>query len=317
MGGSATSFPDSRVPGTEPDNRMTFAALENRARQRAPKKLAVVGAHDENVLVAVARAHQAGIAELVLFGDNDKILQIAADRGLHLPPEAIQHVPDPQEAALAALALVREGKVGAIMKGKISTPDLMRLALRNGLRREGRLLSHIAVFEHPRYQRLIALTDAGLIPYPTFEQRIGIIRNAVEAMRHLGDSEPKVACLSSTEEVDEKIPCSLEAQKLAALSQPGGPLADCGFVDGPMDLGAAIDPHAAEIKGRNGPVAGRATILHVPDVVAGNLLGKAIMYFSEARMGGCIVGGAVPVVLLSRASTADEKYASILLGMAS
>jgi phosphate butyryltransferase len=307
---------DVRCQGTEPENQMTFAALENRARQGAAKKLAVVGAHDENVLVAVVRAHQAGIAEPLLFGDRDKICQLAADRGLSLPADAIQHTPDLQEAALAALALVREGKVGALMKGKISTPDLMRLALRNGLRREGRLLSHIAVFEHPRQQRLIAITDAGLIPYPTFEQRIGIIRNAVEAMRRLGDAEPRVACLSSTEEVDEKIPCSVEAQKLAALSQPGGALADCGFVDGPMDLGAAIDPETAEIKGRNGPVAGRATILHVPDVVAGNLLGKAIMYLSGIKMGGCIVGGAVPVVLLSRASTADEKYASILLGLA-
>jgi phosphate butyryltransferase len=87
-------------------------------------------------------------------------------------------------------------------------------------------------------------------------------------------------------------------------------------IDGPMDLGAAIDPKAAAIKGKNGPVAGQATILHVPDVVAGNLLGKAIMYFSDARMGGCIVGGVVPVVLLSRASTAEEKFASILLGLA-
>lgn len=316
MGASANSLSVSRPPETTPAERMTFAALENRARQGAPKKLAVVCAHDENVLVAVARAYQAGIAELVLFGDHNKISQLAAERGLQLPPNAVQHTTDPQEAALAALALVREGNVGAIMKGKISTPDLMRLALRNGLRREGRLLSHIAVFEHPRYQRLIALTDAGLIPYPTFEQRIGIIRNAVEAMRHLGDAEPKIACLSSTEEVDEKIPCSVEAQKLAELNRPGGPLADCGLIDGPMDLGAAIDPQAAEIKGKNGPVAGRATILHVPDVVAGNLVGKAIMYFSEAKMGGCIVGGAVPVVLLSRASTAEEKYASILLGLA-
>lgn len=316
MGNLGTTLPDSPRPGPASENPMTFAALENRVRQGAPKKLAVIGAHDENALVAVARAHQVGIAELVLLGDRDKILQIAADRGLDLPADAIRHTPDPQEAALAALTLVREGKVGAIMKGKISTPDLMRLALRNGLRREGRLLSHIAVFEHPRYQRLITITDAGLIPYPTFEQRIGIIRNAVEAMRRLGDSEPRVACLSSTEEVDEKIPCSVEAQKLAALNQPAGPLADCGLIDGPMDLGAAIDPKTAEIKGQTGAVAGRATILHVSDVVAGNLLGKAIMYFSEARMGGCIVGGTVPVVLLSRASTAEEKYASILLGMA-
>jgi len=307
---------DVRCQGTEPENQMTFAALENRARQGAAKKLAVVGAHDENVLVAVVRAHQAGIAELILLGDRDKISRIAAERQLRLPTTAIQHVPDPQEAALAALALVREGSVGAIMKGKISTPDLMRLALRNGLRREERLLSHIAVFEHPRYQRLIALTDAGLIPYPTFEQRVGIIRNAVEAMRHLGDTEPKVACLSSTEEVEEKIPCSVEAQKLAELNRPGGSLADCGFIDGPMDLGAAIDPKTAAIKGKTGLVAGCATILHVPDVVAGNLVGKAIMYFSEAKMGGCIVGGTVPVVLLSRASTAEEKYASILLGLA-
>jgi phosphate butyryltransferase len=295
---------------------MTFAELEARARKGPPKRIAVVGAHEENVLVAVARASRAGIAEPILLGDRDKISRIAAEQGLQIPADAIQHAPDAQEAAMAALALVREGRVGALMKGAIPTPDLMRLALRHGLRRDGRLLSHIAVFEHPRLQRLIAMTDGGLIPYPTFEQRIGIIRNAVEAMRRMGDAEPRVACLSSTEEVEERIPCSVDAQRLAALNQPGDTLADCGFIDGPMDLGAALDPDAAAIKGRTGSVAGRATILHVPDVVAGNLLGKAIMYLSDAKMGGCIVGGAVPVVLLSRASTAEEKYNSILLGLA-
>jgi phosphate butyryltransferase len=295
---------------------MTFAELETRARQGPPKKLVVVAAHDENVLIAAARASRAGIADLLLLGDHEKIREIAAEQNLDLPPDTIEHVPDPQAAALAALALVRDGRAGAIMKGKISTPDLMRLGLRNGLRKEGGLLSHIAVFEHPRYQRLIAMSDGGLIPCPTFEQRIGIIKNAVEAMRRMGDAEPKVACLSSTEEVEEKIPCSVEAKKLTELNRPGGALAGCGVIDGPMDLGAALDPHTAAVKGKAGPVAGRATILHVPDVVAGNLLGKAIMYFSDARMGGCIVGGTVPVVLLSRASTAEEKYASILLSLA-
>ncbi len=293
-----------------------FDQLIERARRTGPQKLVVAGAHERNVLMAVHQACEDGIAEPILIGDRPAIERIAGAEGIDLEPYTVQHTTSERETALAAVQWVERGRVGALMKGTLSTPALMHVILNHGLRTEGRLLSHIAVHEHPRLGRLVLASDCGIVPYPTLEQRVQIIQNAVEAMRAIGVAEPRVALMSSSEEIDDKIPCSLDAVKLKEMARPGGPLHGYGQIDGPFDFFSAVDEEAAEIKGLGGLVAGRADILHSPDVVAGNLMSKAMMYFAGGiRAGGCVVGGTLPIVLLSRASPAPDKYNSILLGL--
>jgi phosphate butyryltransferase len=295
---------------------MGFNDLAARIRGRGPRTIAVVAAADEAVLTAVARAAEEGIARPVLVGDRREVERVAREHGVDIGGFEIEGARHPEEAALTAMRLVREGRADALMKGGLSTPDLMRAALKSGLKRPGRLLSHLTLFEHPRFDRLLAMTDGGLVPFPTLAQRIEIVKNAVEALGRLGVARPKIAGLSSTEVPDEKIPSSIEMARLKAMSAPGGELEGLCDLDGPMDLLGALDPRAAEIKGLAGPVAGRADVLLCPDVVAGNLMAKAMIFFAVGmRTGGCVVGGAVPIVLLSRASSSDDKYCSIVAGL--
>ncbi|MCP4680047.1 MAG: phosphate butyryltransferase [Deltaproteobacteria bacterium] len=297
---------------------MGFEELASKTKKSKTRRLVVVGAHETTLLEAVVRAVKDGIAVPVLLGDSNEITRIADAEGIDLKGCDVEDIPDARDAAEAAMEMVRAGTVEAVMKGKITTADLMRVALNGGLRRENRLVNHVTVFEHPRLGagKLMMLTDAGLITFPTLEQRVGIINNGVEVMRRLGVPEPRVAVLSLTEEVDEKVPSSVHAAKLKAMNIPGGELEGAGIIDGPFDLFAAVDTENAKTKGIESDVAGRADILHCPNAVAGNLFSKGIIYFAEqSRTGGCVVGGTVPVILLSRASSADDKYCSILLGL--
>ena len=287
-----------------------------RARASEPRKLVVVGAHESNILKGVARAAADGIASPILLGDRSEIEKIASSQDIDLTGHEIVDIADTTEAAQASMEMVRAGEVNALMKGVIPTPDFMRIGFKNGLKREGRIISHLPAFDHEKTGRLLMISDSGIVPFPTLEQRVQIIKNAVDAMRALDVPEPRVAVLAATEEVSDKIPISQEAVALRKMNSDGGELAGFGIVDGPLDFFAAIDPEAAAVKGIGGDVAGRADILHCPDVVAGNLMGKSMIYFSRTmRTGGCVVGGAVPIVLLSRASSADDKYCSILLGL--
>ncbi len=297
---------------------MGFRQLEQRAQEASPKRIAVVCAHDRNALAAVGRAAEKGIARAVLIGDEEQIREKAAKIGVSLEGHVVTHETDPESAAKRAMSLVNDGGAQVIMKGKTTTASLMHVAIRDGIRREGRLLSHVAGFEHPKMgeDRLMILTDAGLVPFPTLEQRVQIIKNAVEVARSFGTEQPRVAVLSLTEEVSETIPISVEAVRLKEMNAPGGPLEGFGIIDGPMDLFAAVDAEIAALKGVNSEVAGAADILHCPNVVCGNLMSKAVIYFAdESRTGGVVVGGKVPVILLSRASSAEDKYCSLLLGI--
>ncbi len=294
---------------------MRFDVLAARLRETEPRPLVVVGGAEENLLEAVTRAERAGLARVIVLGDRQRIVQVAHEHGLDLGQVVIQHEPDDEQAVRAGMAIVREEERAVLMKGTLSTPTLMRTAMREGLRVEGRLLTHIAAFEHSRFERLLLLSDSGVVPYPTLEQRMGILRNAIRAARAIGVPRPNVALLSANEEVDEKFPCSVDYARLCEAVASGA-LKEAGSVFGPVDLFSALDPDIARKKGLDGPGMGLADVLHCPDVVSGNLLGKSIVFFGgDVRTGGCIVGGAAPVVLLSRASSPEDKYCSIVLGL--
>lgn len=295
---------------------MIFDRLFDRALGAGRRKLAVAGAEEAEVIEAAVRAARDGIAAVTLLGRADPIERIAADAGIDLGELTIAGTDDDEQTAVRIVELVRAGQADVILKGRIHTAILMREVIRGGLRPGKQLLSHVSLYSSERFPRPVMVTDAALNPYPTLEQRVEIVKNGVTAMRALGVEQPRVALLAASEEVDEKFPCTVDAAKLVELAGPGGPLEGWGHIDGPLDLGSAIDSHAAEVKGVGGEVAGRADVFIAPDVISGNLLGKAMIYFAGGHVGGCVMGTTVPIAMVSRASPADDKYRSILFAIA-
>ncbi len=226
----------------------------------------------------------------------------------------IMHEPASLAAARKVMELVRMGHADLAMKGKIETGDFLRAALdrETGLR-VGRLFSHVAVFEVPGFDRLLFVTDSGVVVAPTLEQKMEIVQNAITVAQRLGIAEPKVAILAATEMVNPKIPTTLDAANLAKMAdrhQIQG-----GLVDGPLALDNAISAESAAIKGIHSPVAGSADILVAPDVEAGNMLAKAITYFANGKMAGVVVGGKAPMIVASRSDPHETKLISMALGV--
>jgi phosphate butyryltransferase len=215
-------------------------------------------------------------------------------------------------AAEKAVALVNENKADFIMKGKIQTADLLRAVVNKekGLR-TGRVMSHFVFDEVPSYHKLIVTTDGGMMTYPDLNQKKQIIENAVDVLRAMGYDKPKVAVLAAVEKVNPKMPESVDADMLKKMNQEGK-IKNC-IVEGPISYDLAISKKCAEIKGFKSPVAGDADILIVPNITAGNILGKCLICSAEGKMAGFIVGAKVPIGLTSRGSSAEEKYLSLVL----
>jgi len=182
-----------------------------------------------------------------------------------------------------------------------------------GLRTE-RLLSHITLLEVPGINRLIFLTDGGMVIRPTLEQKVQIIENAVDVAKKLGYEMPKVGIIAAVETVNPDMPETLEAALIAKMNERGQ-IKGCK-IDGPLGIDNALSDYAAEVKGIKGEVAGHADILVVPDIHSGNFLGKSAVYFANGRIAGIIAGAKAPVIVISRADTSDSKFVSIALAMA-
>ncbi len=294
-------------------------AFENLARlvgQHNKCHVGVVGAAAEEVLRASRRAFDEGMANPVLVGNVANMRRIADECEIDLAGLRLENVENDEAGARLAAGLVKSGEVQALLKGRIPTWILMKEGLNRGLRNGGGLLSHVTLIHIPLHNRLLLTTDGALTPYPTLRQRVVMTRNAVEVMIKLGVPEPRVALLSAAEEVNERIPVSLEARQIAEMNRPGGELEGCGIIDGPLDVGSALESSIAQIKGAHGPVAGKADILVGPDIVCSNALTKALMYAGGGDIAACVVGGAVPIGMVSRASPAEDKYRAMLLAMA-
>ena len=285
-----------------------FAPLVEKARRAGPVRIAVAAAEDDDVLLSLREGR--GMVEPVLFGDAGKIASAAVRVGLDLGGIEVVDHPDPKKAALEAVRSVREGRAAFLMKGMIQTADFMKAALHPefGLRSD-RLLSHVAVYDAPGYDRMIFLTDGGLNLAPDLNQKREIIQNAVEVAARLGVNTPKVAVLGAVEAVNPSMPATLDAAALAKMAERGQIRG--AVVDGPLALDLAVSEEAAAHKGVRSPVAGRADVLLVPNIEVGNALGKAIMYFGGGIMAGRVAGATAPIVLNSRADTAQGKFASL------
>jgi phosphate butyryltransferase len=280
-------------------------------------RLAVAGAQESSVLEAVAEARAAGIADSILVGDPEAISAAAraANNGAGIDISKCEIVPaaDLRAAAAIAVDLVKRGEASFLMKGLIDTSLLLKAALNkeNGIN-AGRLASHVAVMEVPTYHKLFIVTDAAINIAPDLAGFIDIIASAVSVSRAIGVSKPKVAILAAVEKVNpEKMPCTVTAAILTQMNRRGQ-ITGC-IIDGPLALDNAISAESARIKKIVSEVAGDADILVVPDIEAGNILYKCLLDLAGAKGAGIVMGAAKPIVLTSRADTAETKLASIAL----
>ncbi len=277
------------------------------------KKIAVAVAQDDAVLEAVVEAKKRGIADAILVGDADKIKAIATENNINIDGFNIIDVKDTTEAALAAVKLVHDGEADMYMKGLIDTKGFLKSVLDKevGLR-TGKPLSHVALFEVEGYDRMLYLTDVAFIPYPSLEDKVGIINNTVEIAHACGIECPKVAPLAAVEVVNPKMPATVEAAELTRMNEEGQ-ITGC-IVDGPMSMDLALDPEAARHKGATGrKIVGDADIFLFPDIHAGNITYKTLVHTAKMKNGCILTGTKAPVILTSRSDTFETKVNSLAI----
>ncbi len=291
----------------------SFDEILKVARERGPKIIAVAVAQDVEVLSAVNGAKEMGIADAILVGDKDEIAEAAKECGVDINKFEVLDIKDKNEACRKAVELVSTGKAQLVMKGLVDTSIILKAVLdeKIGLR-TGNVLSHVAVFDVPGYDRLFYVTDAAMNIAPDLQQKKQIIENAIQVANALGNNEPKVAMLAAVEKVNPKMQATLDAAEIVRMNE-SGELKGC-VVGGPFALDNAISVEASKHKGITHPVAGYADILMVPVIEAGNMLYKSMVFFARAKNAGIIVGAKAPVVLTSRADSDEAKLNSIAIG---
>ena len=268
---------------------------------------------DVSLTGAVAAAHH-GLIIPLLIGPEAKIRAAADAADVDISDFELIDVPHSHAAAERAVALVREGRAEAIMKGALHTDELMHEVLKRdgGLRTE-RSISHVMALDVPTYPRPLFITDAAINISPSLDQKGDIIANAIELAHALGNKDPKVAILSAVETINPKIPSTLDAAALCKMADRGQ--IQGGTLDGPLAFDNAISESAARTKGIDSPVAGRADILIAPDLEAANMLMKQLTYLADATGAGLVLGARVPIILTSRADEAITRMASCALAL--
>ena len=276
------------------------------------KTVALVRAEDDHALEAVAEVVKKGLIDAVLVGNREAIKKTAEKIGFSVTDDQIVDAEDPESAAAEGVKLIREGRADFLMKGKLESSQMLRPVVnkQTGLNKGG-VMSHVSLTEVPAYHKMVLTTDGGMLPYPTLEQKKHIIENAVYVMNRLGYEEPKVCVLAASETPNPKMPESMEAAALKEMNQKGE-IENC-IVEGPISFDLAMVKEKAEIKGYESPCAGDADILIVPNIHAGNILGKCLIEMANSKMAGLIVGAQCPIVLTSRGASSEEKFNSLML----
>src|SRR5690242_5960626 len=264
---------------------------------------------DASSLEGAVEAARAGIIAPILVGPRHKIEAAAREAGLDVARLELVDVPHSHAAAAKAVELVRAGRAELLMKGSLHTDELMRevVAKDTGLRTERRI-SHVFIMDVPTYPEALFITDAAINIFPDLETKADICRNAIDLHLGLGLGTPRVAILSAVETVNPKIPGTIDAAALCKMADRGQIAG--GLLDGPLALDNAISPEAAAIKGIRSEVAGRAQVLVVPDLEAGNMLAKNLSFLAGADAAGIVLGARVPVILTSRADNVRTRMAS-------
>ncbi|WP_209876455.1 bifunctional enoyl-CoA hydratase/phosphate acetyltransferase [Azospirillum soli] len=278
-----------------------------------PVPTAVVHPCDESSLKGAVEAAEAGLIDPVLVGPESKIKSLADTYGLDISRYRIVDVAHSHASAETGVKLARVGECEAVMKGSLHTDELMAEVVRKetGLR-TGRRLSHVFVMNVPTYPRTLLITDAAINIYPTLEDKVDIVQNAIDLAKVLGVETPKVAILSAVETVNPKIASTLEAAALCKMADRGQ--IKGGVLDGPLAFDNAISLEAARTKGIVSEVAGQADILLVPDLEAGNMLAKQLSFLANSDAAGIVLGARVPIILTSRADNVRTRLASCAVG---
>jgi len=283
------------------------------AKKCPSQKVAVVAAEDDSSLAAVKHAIEEDIVEAILVGHKEVIEKEMKKLGMGYTRVEIIDAKDHESAALKSVSLVHEKAAGLLMKRKHLTDSLLHAVLDKevGLR-TGRLLSHAFAMESPRYHKLFFLTDVAMNIAPTLDQKAQILQNTIDLARGtFGYPEPKVAVLGAVETVNPKMPSTGDAACLSKMARRGQ--IKGALVDGPLAFDNAVSREAADIKEIASPVAGDPDILLMPDIEAGNILYKALMFWGDCKAAGIVLGARAPVILTSRADSTEIKLNSIAL----
>ena len=288
--------------------------LKAQAKIQNKMTLVVAAAEDEDVLSAVKEAKTSNIIDAVLVGKQSSIEEIAKKIEFDLQDVKVVEATGLENVAEISVKLISEGNADFLMKGKIDTSILLKAVLNKdyGLRTD-RLLSHVMVYEVPTYHKLLLMSDGGMNIAPNFEQKEDILRNAILVSRALGNQKTYVSCLAAKEKASDKMPATMDGQKLKnnSLNKAYG---EDVYVEGPIAFDLAVSKEAAKIKGYESPVVGETDIFLVPTIEVGNGIGKAMTYMAGAESAGVIMGAKAPIVLVSRADSAETKFFSIALG---
>jgi len=286
-----------------------YRRLIERCKALPPTRTAVAHPCDESSLQAVMDAAKAGLIAPILVGPRARIVAVAKEHAIDISKLEIVDAPHSEASAAAAVALVREGRAEALMKGSLHTDELMGAVVRRdtGLR-TARRISHCFIMDVPDYADALIITDAAVNIAPSLKDKVHIVQNGIDLARDLGLTEVRVAILSAMETVNPDVPSTLEAAALCKMADRGQITG--GLLDGPLALDNAISPEAARIKKITSPVAGRANVLVVPDLEAGNMLAKSLTFLAGADAAGIVLGARVPIILTSRADSLIARLAS-------
>ena len=274
-----------------------------------PTRTAVAHPCDESSLRGAIDAARLDLIAPILCGPRSRIEGVAKQNGLDIGSIEIVDAPYSQASAAAAVNLVREGKAEALMKGSLHTDELMGAVVsREGGLRTARRISHCFVMDVPSHEDTLIVTDAAVNIAPTLEDKIDIVQNAIDLAHALRFPEVRVAILSAMETVNPKVPSTIEAAALCKMADRGQITG--GILDGPLALDNAISLESVKIKKIDSPVAGRANVLVVPDLEAGNMLAKSLTFLAGADAAGIVLGAKVPIILTSRADSVLSRLAS-------
>ena len=278
-------------------------------RSLPPTPTAVAHPCDESSLRGAIDAARLGLITPILVGPRARIEAIAKQFDIDISGVAIEDTPFSQASAARAVELVREGKAEALMKGSLHTDELMAAVVQRetGLR-TARRVSHCFVMDVPSYAETLIVSDAAVNIAPTMEDKVDIIQNAIDLGHALRFPEVRVAILSAMETVNPKVPSTVEAGALCKMADRGQITG--GILDGPLALDNAISLESVKIKKIDSPVAGRANVLVVPDLEAGNMLAKSLSFLAQADCAGVVLGAKVPIILTSRADSVMARLAS-------
>jgi acetate kinase len=286
-----------------------YERLIARAKQVPPATTVVVHPCEETALRGPIQAAEVGIIVPILVGPAAKIASVAREHGLDIGRFEIVDVPHSDAAAAKAVELIHESKGELLMKGSLHTDELMRevTSAKTGLR-TARRISHVFIMDVPGYSETLFISDAAINIFPDLDAKRDIVQNAIDLFTQVGLGTPRVAILSAVETVTSKIPSTIEAAALCKMAERGQITG--GILDGPLAFDNAINPEAARIKGIESEVAGRAQILIVPDLEAGNMLAKNLTFMAKADTAGIVLGARVPIILTSRADSVRSRMAS-------